>query len=76
MNWFRGTISFVKSLFQRTSKMDQYSEMLVSAEYAAFIKENAAYAREMGYNVETKKGLTEAMSDQFLFNEFLLEETV
>lgn len=56
--------------------MDQYSYLLTSQEYADFIVENADYAREMGYAVETKKGLTEAMSDQFLFHEFLQEETV
>lgn len=54
--------------------MNQYSMLLTSQEYADFIRENRAYARLMGYNVSTKHGLTEAMGDQFLFQEFLKED--
>lgn len=51
--------------------------LLTSQEYADFIRENAAYAQQMGYDVSTKRGLTEAMGDQLLFQEFLKEaETV
>jgi hypothetical protein len=54
--------------------MDEYSRLLTSQEYADFIAENAEYAALMGYNVVSKRGLTEAMSDQFLFQEFLDEQ--
>jgi hypothetical protein len=54
--------------------MDEYSRLLTSQEYANFIKENADYAKLMNYNVGTERGLTEAMSDQFLFEEFLDEQ--
>jgi hypothetical protein len=53
--------------------MDEYSRLLTSQEYANFIKENADYAETMGFNVATERGLTEAMSEQFLFAEFLAE---
>jgi pyridoxine 5'-phosphate synthase PdxJ len=56
--------------------MNQYSMLLTSQEYADFIRENAAYAKLMGYNVAAKHGLTEAMSDQFLFQEFMNEVEV
>jgi hypothetical protein len=56
--------------------MNQYSMLLTSQEYADFVRENAAYAKLMGYNVSTKHGLTEAMSDQFLFQEFMNEVEV
>lgn len=56
--------------------MEDYSIMLTSDAYADFILENAEYAKLMGYNVATKRGLTEAMADQFLFDQFLAEETV
>ena len=54
--------------------MDEYSRLLTSREYANFIKENADYAELMGYRVNTDRGLTEAMADQFLFQEFLDEQ--
>lgn len=55
--------------------MDEYSRLLTSQEYANFIKENAEYAETMGFNVATERGLTAAMADQFLFEEFLTEQT-
>ena len=55
--------------------MDQYSYLLMSREYADFIRDHAQYAASMGYDTSTKRGLTEAMSDQFLFPEFLDDVT-
>lgn len=73
MSIFQGILSF----FTRKHKMNQYSMLLTSQEYADFIRENQAYAELMGYNVAITRGLTEAMGDQFLFREFLKEvETV
>jgi len=48
---------------------------MTSDAYADFILDNAEYAKLMGYNVSTKRGLTEAMADQFLFEQFLEETT-
>ena len=55
--------------------MDQYSELLSSIEYSDFIRDNAEYARLRGYDVASERGMTEAMADQFLFQEFLVEQT-
>lgn len=61
-------------LSTKESKMDQYSYLLSSPEYSTFIRDNAEYADVCGYNVSTKRGMTEAMADQFLFQEFLDEQ--
>ena len=55
--------------------MTDYSLLMTSDAYADFILDNAEYAKLMGYNVSTKRGLTEAMADQFLFEQFLQETT-
>lgn len=55
--------------------MEQYSELLTSREYAEFLRENAEYAQFCGYNVSTSRGMTEAMADQFLFEQFMAEVT-
>ena len=72
--------SFVRTAFRiltkRGNSVDQYTSLLTSREYANFISENREYAELCGYSVGTERGMTEAMADQFLFQQFLDEQTM
>jgi hypothetical protein len=42
-------------------------------QYIQFLKEHADYAKFVGYNFSTDRGIREAVADYFLYENFLVE---
>ncbi len=47
--------------------------LIMKQEYIKFLKEHADYAKFIGYNFSTERGIREAMADYFLYDNFLVE---